>query len=105
MENVYIYEKLHISDIELLDELSIYQKTFYKIGEISNDLKHAWNRINTVPAAQVLTLTLWSLNLPLSSSSTTSRELLSQFSACSGWRWFEVGEKMPCIGKPVSWNF
>ena len=30
----------------------------------------------------------------LSSSSTTSRELLSQFSTCSGWRWFEVGEKI-----------
>ena len=29
-------------------------------------------------------LTLSSLNLPLSSSSTTSRELLSQFSTCSG---------------------
>ena len=28
----------------------------------------------------------------MSSSSTTSRELLSQFSTCSGWRWFEVGE-------------
>ena len=39
-------------------------------------------------------LTLSSLNLPLSSSPTTSRELLSQFSTCSGWRWFEVGEKL-----------
>ena len=29
-------------------------------------------------------LTLSSLDLPLSSSSTTSRELLSQFSTCSG---------------------
>ena len=29
-------------------------------------------------------LTLSTLNLPLSSSSTTSRELLSQFSTCSG---------------------
>ena len=34
--------------------------------------------------------TLSGLNLPLSSSSTTSRELLSQFSTCSGWRWFDV---------------
>ena len=39
-------------------------------------------------------LTLSSLNLPLSSSSTTSRELLSQFSTCSGWRWFDVGDKL-----------
>ena len=31
-----------------------------------------------------LALTLSSLNLPSSSSSTTSRELLSQFSTCSG---------------------
>ena len=38
--------------------------------------------------------TLSSLNLPLSSSSTTSRELLSQFSTCSGWRWLEVREKV-----------
>ena len=29
----------------------------------------------------------------LSSSSTTSRELLSQFSTCSGWRWLESGGK------------
>ena len=33
--------------------------------------------------------TLSSLNLALSSSSTTSSELLSQFSTCSGWRWLK----------------
>ena len=38
-------------------------------------------------------LTFSSLILTLSSSSTTSRELLSQFSTCCGWRWFEVSEK------------
>ena len=32
-------------------------------------------------------LTLSILNLLLSSSSTTSRELLPQFSTCSGWKW------------------
>ena len=32
-------------------------------------------------------------NLPLSSSPTTSRKLLSQFSTCSEWRWLEVGAK------------
>ena len=32
------------------------------------------------------TLTFSSLSAPQTSSSTTSRELLSQFSACSGWR-------------------
>ena len=53
--------------------------------------------------APILTLSI--LNLPLSSSSTTSRELLAQFSTCSEWRWLEVGETLPCIGKPVSWNF
>ena len=42
-------------------------------------------------------LTLSGLNLPLSSSSTTSRELLSQFSTCSGWRWFEVDGKFKKI--------
>ena len=41
----------------------------------------------------IIDLTLSSLNLPSSSSSTTSRELLSQFSTCSGWKWFDVGEK------------
>ena len=35
-------------------------------------------------------LTLSNPNLPLSSSSTTSRGLLSQFPTCSEWRWFEV---------------
>ena len=39
-------------------------------------------------------LTLLSCNLPLSSPSTNSRQLLSQFSACSGWRWLDVGEKI-----------
>ena len=38
-------------------------------------------------------LTLSSLSLPLSSSSTTSRELLSQFPTCSGWKWLKVGDK------------
>ena len=55
-----------------------------------------------------LLLTLSGLNLPLSSSSTTSRELLSQFSTCSGWRWPEVVwklKKLPFISKPVSWEF
>ena len=32
-------------------------------------------------------------SLLLSSSSTTSCELLSQFSPCSGWIWLEVGDK------------
>ena len=36
------------------------------------------------------TLPISSLQFPLSSSSTTSRELLSQFSTCSGWRWLDV---------------
>ena len=42
-------------------------------------------------------LTLSGLNVPLPSPSTTSRELLSQFSTCSGWRWFEVGGKLKKI--------
>ena len=42
-------------------------------------------------------LTLSGLSLPLSSSTTTSRELLPQFSTCSGWRWFDVGEKFKKI--------
>ena len=42
-------------------------------------------------------LTLSNRNLPLSSSSTTSRELLSQFSSCSGWRWFDVVKKLKKI--------
>ena len=42
-------------------------------------------------------LTLSNLNLPWSSSSTTSRELPSQFWTCSGWRWSEVGEKLKKI--------
>ena len=50
-------------------------------------------RLKTVPAL----LTLSSLSLPLSSSSTTSRELLSQFSTCSGWRWLDGGEKVKKI--------
>ena len=42
-------------------------------------------------------LTLFSLSLPLSSSSTTSRELLSQFSTCSGCRGLDVVSKLKKI--------
>ena len=45
------------------------------------------------------TLTLSDLNLPLSSSSTTSRELLSQFSTCSEWRWLDLSWKLKKIVK------
>ena len=40
-------------------------------------------------SADIWELTLWSLNLPLSFSFTTSRELLAPFSTCSGWRWLK----------------
>ena len=66
---------------------------------------HSWEKdVYLYTLYLLIVLTLSSLNLPLSSSSTTSRELLSQFSTCSGWRWFEVGEQLQ-IGKPVSWGF
>ena len=46
---------------------------------------------------------------PGSATESTSRELLSQLSTCSGWRWFEVGKKLKkiakCIVKLVSWKF
>ena len=46
---------------------------------------------------------------PESATESTSRELLSQLSTCSGWRWFEVGKKLKkiatCIVKLVSWKF
>ena len=51
-----------------------------------NTLIHRWFNLANAGSA----LTLSGLNLQLSSSSTTSRELLSQFSTCSGWRWFDV---------------
>ena len=51
------------------------------------------------------TLTLSSLNLPLSSSSTTSRELLPQFLTCSGRRWYEVGENFWKIAMYWSMSF
>ena len=56
-----------------------YQNRVIKIESISRRiaLHSIFIPLNTNP------LTLSSLNLPLSSSSTTSRELLSQFSACS----------------------
>ena len=46
------------------------------------DYSHQFNLGQLLKVLYALTLS--SLNLPLSSSSTTSRELLSQFSACSG---------------------
>ena len=56
-------------------------------------------------------LPLSGLSLPLSSSSTKSRELLPQFSTCSGWRWFDVVSKTLCCRKiksvfrDVKWCF
>ena len=49
---------------------------------------------NTILAlSQCYSCTLSSLNLQLSSSSTTSRELLSQFSTRSVWKWIQMGGK------------
>ena len=62
------------------------------------DLKYKVMEIGVFPLSH---LTLSSLNLPLSSSSTTSRELLSQFSTCSEWKWVEVGEKL--MNHPMYW--
>ena len=70
------------------------------LGSSENERRHdklekndsSWRR-----TAHAEILTLSSLNLSLSSSSTTSRELLSQFSTCSEWRWLEVGEKVKKI--------
>ena len=59
---------------------------FFEVGTL-----HVYRKVDGNKSARPLTLS--SLSLPLSSSSTTSRELLSQFSTCSGWKWLEVGDK------------
>ena len=53
-------------------------------------LNHCYWELNerNIKICKCLVLTLSSLNLPLSSSSATSRELQPQFSTCSEWRWF-----------------
>ena len=58
-----------------------------QVGETSNCILECFNPHPADP----------SQSLPLSPSSTTSRESLSQFSTCSGWRWLEVGEKFKKI--------
>ena len=60
-------------------------------------LTRAWNGTLVISQVDNTSLILSGLNLPLSSSSTTSRELLSQFSTCSGWRWFDVVKKLQKI--------
>ena len=67
-----IWRNNYIYCIIIHDKLNLNDVTFYNI---------------------YIQLTLSSLNLPLSSSSTTICELLSQFSTCGRWRWFEVGGK------------
>ena len=47
----------------------------------------------------------WQDPLPLSSSSTASREFLSQFSTCSGWRWLEMGGKILLLLKEFHEKF
>ena len=50
--------------------------------------KKCWSRFNNFENIAVINPFKHDFTLP--SSSTTSRELLSQFSTCSGWRWFDV---------------
>ena len=69
---------------------------FYVI-EIKNQGERSFSGAHTTNKTFKMMLTLSGLNLPLSSSSTTSRELLSQFSTCSEWRWFEMVEKIKKI--------
>ena len=45
-------------------------------------------------STEVFAVNPFNPDFTLSSSSTTSRESLPQFSTCSGWRWFKVGEKI-----------
>ena len=85
----------------LVDMYLIYFSFFFYNNEIFLLLKYQYSKhetmirywLNAGPPSATLALTLSSLNLPLSSSSTTSRELLSQFSTCSEWRWLIVGGK------------
>ena len=62
--------------------------TFQVVDPVTETLLEVGGNLNIErlrrPGSSVNTITLSSLNLPLSFSSTTSRELLSQFSACSG---------------------
>ena len=62
-------------------------------------------RLKTTLVSYFSALTLSTLNLPLSSSCTTSRELLSQFSNCSGYIWFEMSEKLKKIAMYLKTSF
>ena len=77
------------SPIESAEDLA--KQTEIKYGTISSGSTRSFFKVSSHSiVSTTVGLTLSSLNLPLSSSSTTSRELLSQFSTCSGWRWFDV---------------
>ena len=63
--------------------------------ELSFKMMAYWSKFAKSGWANILLLLSYILNpfkidFTLSSSSTTSRELLSQFSTCSGWIWFDV---------------
>ena len=75
--------------------------TRMKISDTSTYTGRCWNThkqtawemsSNTCPARHLYVrfINPFKPNFTLSSSSTTSRELLSQFSTCSGWRWYDV---------------
>ena len=66
---------------------------------VDSDMMYFMDRVYCV----TININTLRLNLRLSSSSTTSRELLSQFSTCSGWKWFKVGEKLKKIA--MCWKF
>ena len=95
--------KIDISKIDLCHELSIYHNYFIHFSDIcmvSNlfqPLQH-WNIfVWTMDTKGFFQFNPFKSDFTLSSSSTTSLELLSQFSTCSGWRWFDVGEKVKKI--------
>ena len=50
-----------------------------------------------VRASHVMCINPFEPEFTIVISSTTSRELLSQFSTCSGGRWFDVGGKLKKI--------
>ena len=60
--------------------------------------------LNTFFLSRKWLLNSFRLSLSLSSSSTTSRELLSQFSTCSGWnKWNESGFRPPLCTYRLNW--
>ena len=90
----FIWSYCQIVKLSQMDPVYYAQQTIVIHPLLQNGRKTLLNMFN--PCEPEFTIVI---------SSTTSRELLPQFSTCSGWRWCEVGENCHVLVNQLHENF